>query len=93
MHSLQPKWWSWYYWLDPLSYALYGIIGSQLSDVQDLVDYGDGTKPVTVQQFVKESLDFKESFVWACALILIGFNIMFVFIFMLAVAKLNFSQR
>lgn len=45
----QPAWWKWYYWLDPLSYALYGIIGSQLGDVDyDYVDAGDGGPQKTV---------------------------------------------
>lgn len=44
----QPDWWSWLYWLNPLSYCLYGIIASQLGDVTDMIDFGDGSEPVTV---------------------------------------------
>jgi hypothetical protein len=25
-YAQMPKWWSWFYWLDPLSYMIYGVI-------------------------------------------------------------------
>ncbi len=44
-----PPWWRWLYWIDPLSYALYGIIGSQLSDVtNEYVEPLGGGTPVSV---------------------------------------------
>jgi len=89
-----PPWWGWYYWLDPLSYAMYGIIGSQLGDVNDeYIDMEDGSKPITVAEFVYRALNYKHTFIGWCVLILIGFTIMFVSVTTFALAKINFNKR
>lgn len=83
-----------FYWLDPVSYMLYGIISSQLGDVEnDYVDSGDGSVPVTVKKFIKDAFDFKYSFTWATAVIMIAYTLFFWGIFIFAMKRFNFSHR
>lgn len=51
-YAAMPVWWSWFYWLNPLSYMLYGIITSQLGDVQTMVELQPG-QMVTIQELLK----------------------------------------
>jgi hypothetical protein len=51
-YSAMPAWWSWLYWINPLSYMLYGIIASQLGDVTSTIVLGPG-QATTVQLLLK----------------------------------------
>jgi ABC-type multidrug transport system permease subunit len=51
-YSAMPVWWSWIYWVNPLSYMLYGIIASQLGDVTSAIVLGPG-QVTTVQLLLK----------------------------------------
>jgi hypothetical protein len=51
-YSAMPAWWSWIYWVNPLSYMLYGIIASQLGDVTSTIVVGPG-QVTTVQLLLK----------------------------------------
>lgn len=57
------------------------------------MDLGPGAGTTTVKQFVKDALDYKHSFVWKAALIMIGFVLWFLAIFTFAIKKFNFSKR
>eukprot|EP00877_Chromochloris_zofingiensis_P000595 jgi/Chrzof1/10536/Cz05g02120.t1 len=91
-YKAMPPWWSWYYWLNPLSYMLYGIITSQLGDVTSLMEVQPGLS-VTVQQFLSDSLGFESSFVGWCVLIMVGFIGAFWAIVYLALKRFNFQKR
>ena len=80
------------YWLDPLSYSIYGIIGSQFSNDQSIVSLPDGTT-TTVSQFLVSYLGFTSSFFPYCALIMVGFIVFFWTIFMYATKNFNFNKR
>jgi hypothetical protein len=46
-----PGWWVWYYFLDPVSWTLYGLIASQLGDVKTLMQLNDGSAiPVSTRE-------------------------------------------
>lgn len=51
-YAAMPVWWSWFYWLNPLSYMLYGIISSQLGDDQHVVEVQPG-ETSTVQELLR----------------------------------------
>jgi len=92
-HPQMPPWWQWLYWLDPLSYSLYGLIGSQFSDVTwDFVDLDDGTQQ-SIQDFVYNSLGYKYSFIGPAAGILAAFAVFVWVLYLWAVTKLNFNKR
>ncbi|KAF6262509.1 ATP-binding cassette transporter [Scenedesmus sp. NREL 46B-D3] len=51
-YAAMPAWWAWYYWLNPLSYMLYGIITSQLGDVTSTISVAPG-QTATVQELLR----------------------------------------
>ncbi|KAF6261001.1 ATP-binding cassette transporter [Scenedesmus sp. NREL 46B-D3] len=91
-YSAMPAWWSWIYWLNPLSYMLYGIIASQLGDVTSTIVLGPG-QATTVQLLLKDWLGFESSFVGACAGIMAGFVVAFCVAIVAAIRCLNFQRR
>ncbi|KAH7846186.1 hypothetical protein Vadar_010894 [Vaccinium darrowii] len=36
-----PVWWRWYVYVCPVSWTLYGLVASQLGDIQDRLDTGE----------------------------------------------------
>ncbi|KAL6344974.1 hypothetical protein AAG906_007705 [Vitis piasezkii] len=52
-----PVWWRWYYWCCPISWTLYGLIGSQFGDMKDKLDTGE-----TVEDFVRSYLGLEMTF-------------------------------
>ncbi|KAK4252850.1 hypothetical protein QN277_010993 [Acacia crassicarpa] len=84
-----PVWWSWYYWACPVAWSLYGLLASQ---------FGDITKPMegeneTVQQFLRSYFGFKHDFIGVTAGVVIGFAVLFAFIFAAAIKAFNFQRR
>ncbi|KAH7352813.1 hypothetical protein KP509_19G065500 [Ceratopteris richardii] len=87
-----PVWWRWYYWADPLSWTLYGLLGSQLGDVNSPVQDPDlGTVPV--KEFLRQSLGFKHDFLGAVMGAQFGFTFLFLFVFAFGIKKMNFLKR
>uniref|UniRef100_A0A383WGZ5 ABC transporter domain-containing protein n=1 Tax=Tetradesmus obliquus TaxID=3088 RepID=A0A383WGZ5_TETOB len=91
-YAAMPPWWSWYYWLNPLSYMLYGIITSQLGDVTSTITVAPG-ETSTVQELLRTMLGFQASFVGWCALIMAGFILAFVAAIIGALRFFNFQRR
>ncbi|XP_022857343.1 pleiotropic drug resistance protein 1-like isoform X2 [Olea europaea var. sylvestris] len=84
-----PIWWRWYYWATPVAYTLYGLIVSQFGEIQDVMeDSGD-----TVEQFLKDYFGFEYSFLGVAAGIILGFDVLFAFIFAYSIKAFNFQRR
>lgn len=46
-------WLVWLYYLDPMAWSLYGVVGSQLGDIDnEFISYADGTT-VTIKEFTR----------------------------------------
>ncbi|XP_064934418.1 pleiotropic drug resistance protein 2-like isoform X2 [Musa acuminata AAA Group] len=89
---LIPVWWRWYYWGDPVSWTIYGIVSSQLGTKDDLVAI-PGAGSLTVKQFLKDNLGFEHSFVGCVALAHLGFVLLFFLIFGYSIKYLNFQKK
>ncbi|KAK9836509.1 hypothetical protein WJX74_001987 [Apatococcus lobatus] len=93
-----PGWWIWYYWLDPLTYTIYGLVASQLGDLSDasnpshLIVTLEG-KTVTISAYLQEIYGFHHDFVGYCVLVLIGFIVMFHTVSAAAHARFNFQTK
>lgn len=85
-------WWIWAYYINPLAWTTYGLVTSQLGDVQSPITEPDG-RQISVADYVRTTWDFKHSHVGWCALVLIGFCIFFRVISTLALQKLHFQSR
>lgn len=81
-------WWRWYYYICPVSWSLYGLVGSQYGDIQERLDTGE-----TVEYFVLNYFDFRHDFVGYVALIMVGIVLLFGLIFALSIRSFNFQKR
>ncbi|KAG6546835.1 hypothetical protein Mapa_011688 [Marchantia paleacea] len=87
-----PIWYRWYYWANPLSYTLYGIMVSQFGDVNEELITND-QEDTTVRGFVKSSFGFDHDLLWLPAMMVVLLTVVFAAVFMFAILKLNFQNR
>jgi ABC-type multidrug transport system ATPase subunit/ABC-type multidrug transport system permease subunit len=92
-YGLIPRGWKWAYWLDPLSYTLYALVGDQLGNVEELTTLPDGTTKLPVRVFVQETFGFKYSFVKWTIVIMIAFAFAFRILAFMALKYLKFQSR
>ncbi|GFP81465.1 pleiotropic drug resistance protein 1 [Phtheirospermum japonicum] len=83
-----PVWWRWYYWATPVAYTLYGFIVSQFGEIQDQMESGE-----TVEEFLRSYFGFRHDMLGMVAAILVGFVILFTFIFIYSIKAFNFQRR
>ncbi|URE18250.1 Plant PDR ABC transporter associated [Musa troglodytarum] len=92
-HQRIPGWWRWYYWADPISWTLYGLLTSQFGDVDAPMNLSDGIHSVSIKLFLKHHFGFRHEFLGVVAVMVVGFCIIFAVVFALAVKYLNFQRR
>ncbi|KAL0010559.1 hypothetical protein SO802_005667 [Lithocarpus litseifolius] len=83
-----PIWWRWYSWACPLAWTLYGLVASQFGDKKDMLDTGE-----TVEDFVRDYFGFNHDFLGVVATVVVGFAILFAFIFAVSIKVFNFQRR
>ncbi|URE18251.1 Plant PDR ABC transporter associated [Musa troglodytarum] len=72
-----PGWWRWYYWADPISWTLYGLLTSQFGDVDAPMNLSDGIHSVSIKLFLKHHFGFRHEFLGVVAVMVVGFCIIF----------------
>lgn len=88
-----PVWWRWYYWANPVSWTLYGLLTSQFGDLDQPLLMADGVTSTTVVAFLEEHFGFRHDFLGAVAAMVAGFCVLFAVVFALAIKYLNFQRR
>ncbi|KAE9459463.1 hypothetical protein C3L33_08630, partial [Rhododendron williamsianum] len=83
-----PVWWKWYVYICPVSWTLYGLLASQFGNITAKLDTGE-----TVEYFVQTYFDFKHDFVGYVAIIIVGFAVLFGFLFAFSIKAFNFQRR
>uniref|UniRef100_A0A2N9EB47 ABC transporter domain-containing protein n=1 Tax=Fagus sylvatica TaxID=28930 RepID=A0A2N9EB47_FAGSY len=83
-----PIWWRWYSWACPVAWTLYGLVASQFGDKKDMLDTGE-----TVEDFVRDYFGFKHDFLGVVAAVVVGFGLLFAFIFAVSIKVFNFQRR
>ncbi|XP_030973216.1 pleiotropic drug resistance protein 1-like [Quercus lobata] len=83
-----PIWWRWYSWACPLAWTLYGLVASQFGDKKDMLDTGE-----RVEDFVRDYFGFNHDFLGVVATVVVGFAILFAFIFAVSIKVFNFQRR
>ncbi|KAG5227869.1 pleiotropic drug resistance protein [Salix suchowensis] len=83
-----PIWWRWYCWACPVSWSLYGLVVSQYGDIQRGL-----TETQTVKQFVKDYFGFDHDFIGVVAAAVLGWTVLFAFIFAFSIRAFNFQRR
>ncbi|KAK9829075.1 hypothetical protein WJX72_003763 [[Myrmecia] bisecta] len=88
-----PGWVVWIYYINPVSWTLYGLIETQLGKMDDRrVELNTGTKP-TVPEFLTSNFDYHHDFIGYTILILFGFCFVFWMLGAFAFKRLNFQNR
>ncbi|KAM7480400.1 hypothetical protein LguiA_028613 [Lonicera macranthoides] len=83
-----PIWWRWYYWACPVAWTLYGMIASQFGDIKDVMNTNE-----SVEDFLKSYFGFEHDFVGVTAGVVLGFTVLFGFIFAYSIKAFNFQRR
>ncbi|TYI81108.1 hypothetical protein E1A91_D05G132600v1 [Gossypium mustelinum] len=83
-----PIWWRWNYWICPMAWTLYGLIVSQYGDVKDVLDAGE-----TTEEFLKKYFGFRHDFVGVVAAVIVGWALLFAFLFAVSIKLFNFQRR
>ncbi|KAJ8640208.1 hypothetical protein MRB53_016902 [Persea americana] len=83
-----PLWWRWYYWACPVSWTLYGLVASQFGDIQEPMESGE-----KVADFVRIYFGFQHDFLGVVSAAVIGFSVLFAFVFAFSIKMLNFQRR
>ncbi|XP_071709149.1 pleiotropic drug resistance protein 1-like isoform X3 [Rutidosis leptorrhynchoides] len=83
-----PIWWRWYYYICPTAWTLYGLVTSQFGDITGKLDTGE-----TVAEFVHQFYGFEFDYIKYVAVIIVGFTVLFGFIFAYSIKAFNFQKR
>lgn len=88
-----PVWWRWYYWGNPVSWTLYGLITSQLGDLDNVKVDVAGSGQLTVPQYLQTFMGFHHDFLSGVACVILGFVILFALVFAFSIRSFNFQKR
>ena len=75
-----------------MTWTTYGLVASQLGDVQDLVPQPDGSL-ISIADYVRTGLGFEHYYIGWCVLISVGFCLFFRVVVALSLQYLNFQTR
>ncbi|KAJ1691234.1 hypothetical protein LUZ63_015389 [Rhynchospora breviuscula] len=84
-----PVWWRWYSWACPVAWTLYGLVASQFGDITTMME-DDGEQ---VQDFVRRFFGFRHDFLGYVAAAVVGFTVLFAFVFAFSIKVFNFQRR
>ncbi|KAJ1284239.1 hypothetical protein BS78_03G189900 [Paspalum vaginatum] len=85
-----PIWWRWYYWLNPVAWSLYGLVTSQYGDHEGTLGDASGK---SIKDYILWYFGFKKDFLEVVASVVLGFNLLFAFIFILSTKVVNYQSR
>lgn len=91
--SRMPPWWKWYFYIDPLSWTLYGIIVTQLGEDDTLITITGTTDQMTVRDYLKENYNYEYSFIGPVIGILLAFTVLFGGLAVLSLKFISFQKR
>ncbi|CAI0473877.1 unnamed protein product [Linum tenue] len=84
-----PTWWRWYYWANPVAWTLNGLLTSQYGDEETRLEMSG----LTIKEFLKLYYDFESDRLRVVATVIIGFGVLFAFVFAISIKLLNFQKR
>ena len=88
-----PGWWIGAYWMNPVTWSLYGLVVSNLGDEDsNIVQLTDGGT-MTVPEFLRNRIGYRHEWEGWVVIVLAAFAVFFWGAGALAFKKLNFQQR
>lgn len=86
-------WWIWYYWICPIAWTVYGLIVSQYGDMEDTIKVpGTLVRPM-IKTYIQEHFGYNTDFMGPVVAVLVGFTLLFAFMYAYGIKKLNFQNR
>lgn len=82
-------WWRWYHWANPVAWTLYGLVVSQYGDITDELE----DLHIPVRRFLKSYFGFRHDFTGIVATVVVGFGLVFGFMFAFSIRAFNFQRR
>ncbi|XP_010925283.1 ABC transporter G family member 39 isoform X2 [Elaeis guineensis] len=83
-----PVWWRWYSWACPVAWTLYGLVASQFGDYKHNLENGS-----KVQDYIETYFGFRHDFLGVVAAAVVGFTLLFAFVFAFSIKVFNFQRR
>ncbi|KAF7012500.1 hypothetical protein CFC21_026688 [Triticum aestivum] len=87
-----PIWWRWYYWANPVSWTIYGVVASQFGENNNSLSIPGGS-PIVVKKFLEDNLGINHDFLGYVVLAHFSYAIGFYFVFAYSIKVLNFQKR
>ncbi|KAL2493151.1 ABC transporter G family member 29 [Abeliophyllum distichum] len=88
-----PKWWTWYYWMCPLAWTVYGMILSQYGDMEDRIKVPGISPDPSIKWYVENYFGYEPDFMGPVAGALVGFTVLFASLYAFCITMLNFQKR
>ncbi|XP_020677861.1 ABC transporter G family member 31 [Dendrobium catenatum] len=88
-----PGWWRWYYWANPVSWSLYGLLTSQFGDIEEPMKLADGVRSISVKVFLESYFGFRSDLLSTAGIMVVSFCVIFALVFSVAIKCLNFQRR
>jgi hypothetical protein len=83
-----PTWWRWYAWACPVAWTLYGLVASQYGDYRETLEDGE-----MVKDFIDRFYGYSHDRLGYVAAAVVGFAVLFAFVFAFSIKVLNFQRR
>lgn len=77
-------------WICPVAWTLYGLVASQYGDIETRMPNSDN---VRVKDFIRQFYGFRHDFLGVCAVAVVGFSVLFAFVFAFSIKAFNFQKR
>ncbi|KAM0926421.1 hypothetical protein ACQ4PT_003505 [Festuca glaucescens] len=87
-----PIWWRWYYWANPVSWTIYGVVASQFGENNARLSVPGGSS-VVLKQFLEDTMGMRHDFLGYVVLGHFAYIILFFFVFGYSIKVLNFQKR
>ncbi|KAL2516259.1 ABC transporter G family member 29 [Forsythia ovata] len=88
-----PKWWIWYYWICPVAWTVYGLIIGQYGDVEETIKVPGMSIDPMIKSYIQDHFGYDPNFKGPVAAVLVGFTVLFAFLYAYCIKKLNFQMR
>lgn len=85
--------WLQMYYLNPVSWTLYGLVASNVGDVNSLITLNGSDQAIPVTQFLRERFDYRHDFLGWVVLILLGWIVVLWMMGAYAFKRFNFQKR
>lgn len=88
-----PIWWRWFYWASPVSLTLYGLVTSQVGDIDSTVVVPGASNNITVKVFLKDYFGYDYEALPFIVVAHLCWVMFFVFGFAYGMKFINYQKR